>query len=133
MRLRANSCSVRSCSLSFPSGDESGGGALVRYRILAEFNLIVIPRSRSRSMPSRNWARPVAALATTTVVVPSAEEEEGGAAELSTVNGALFFLLSSSNTRLPVASSSLSARVLFPWSMCATMQKLRMREGGSSA
>jgi hypothetical protein len=34
---------------------------------------------------------------------------------------------------VPVSSSSLSLRVLFPWSMCATMQKLRYRSMGMAA
>ena len=56
----------------------------------AVWALIVMPRSRSRSILSRNWSR-----------------------------------FSRAAERL-VTSSSRSASVLLPWSMCAMMQKLRM-------
>jgi len=68
--------------VSFPSS--------ARWCIRTVWALIVIPRSRSRSILSRNWST------------------------------------FSRSERVPVSSRSRSARVDFPWSMWAMMEKLRM-------
>src|SRR5262252_1906524 len=57
---------------------------------------MVIPRSRSRSILSRNWS------------------------------------CFSRSERAPVASRMRSARVDLPWSMCAMIEKLRMKRGSAA-